>query len=668
MLSGLVGSDGFRIDGALSDIQAGLAVSVLGDLNGDGFADLAVGAPYADQNGTNSGSGFIIFGSSSFFDATFSVTTLDGTNGFRVDGANALDEAFAAVSGAGDVNGDGLSDGILGAPKYGVTVPSSSEEGAAYVGFGSTSPSSASGVLSVEEETRIDGEAAGDRLGEAVTSAGDVNGDGFDDLLVGAPYADQNGTDSGASYVVFGSSSFNATVAVSTLNGTNGFRLDGVTGGDQLGSSVSSAGDLDGDGIDDFAIGAPFAAPNSVNGAGSAYVVFGSTAAFPASLDLSALNGSNGFRLDGDGGHAGDSLAAAGDFNADGFDDLLLGAPRADNSGTDSGSAYVVFGGSSSFASTINLASLNGSNGFRIDGAAANDLLGTAVSTAGDVNGDGFDDLLIGATQGLGPTGPGVAYVIFGGTFVAAGGEVPPVLNVSMLNTPSQGIKLEGVTIGDETGRSVSGGDDINGDGFDDLIIGAPLADNSGANAGSSYVVFGGNFTNAVTQFGSPGADTLIGGIANDVMIGHRGSDTLFGNGGADSLRGGGGDDFLTIGDISFRHVDGGAGEDTLRPGSALSTLDLTTISDNKIEDIEIIDLGGSGPDTLTLQLSDLLNLSGTSNTLKVLGDADDAVSTAGQAFISGGQVVVGGFTFNQFTLGQGVLLVDLNVDTSGIP
>ena len=279
------------------------------------------------------------------------------------------------------------------------------------------------------------------------------------------------------------------------------------------------------------------------------------------------------------------------------------------------------------------------------------------MGSAGDVNGDGFDDLIVGATQS---SGAGVAYVIFGGPGVATTG----VLNVLTL-TISDGLTLPGVNFGDETGASVSSGNDINGDGFDDLVIGAPFADNSGAQAGSSYVVFGGNFSGAVTQVGTAASDTLIGGVAPDVIVGGLGGDAIFGNGGADSLRGGG-NDVLAIGDATFCRIDGGSGDDTLQIDGSFS-LDLTTIANNKIENIENIDLGGSGPNTLTLQLADLLDLSETTNTLKILGDTGDAVSTAGQTFNSDGAVVVGGVSFNQFSSGQGVLLVDLDVDTTGI-
>ena len=187
---------------------------------------------------------------------------------------------------------------------------------------------------------------------------------------------------------------FPANIDLSSLNGTNGFKISGEGGGGYSGRSVASAGDMNGDGFSDLVIAAPEG--------DAAYVVFGAASGIPANLDLSSLDGHNGFKLNGVYSLAGASVASAGDVNGDGLDDLVVGAGSLGD--------YVVFGKTSGFSATFDLSSLDGANGFKINGIPGRG----GVASAGDVNGDGFDDLVIGAAySSVNGYHAGSAYVVF---------------------------------------------------------------------------------------------------------------------------------------------------------------------------------------------------------------------------------------------------------------
>ncbi|MDZ7965061.1 MAG: FG-GAP-like repeat-containing protein [Nostoc sp. DedSLP03] len=411
----LNGTNGFTIKGI--DDFSGNSVSSEGDINGDGINDLIIGAVSVKANGLedyNSGQTYVVFGSKSGFGAQFNLSTLNGTNGFTINGINKFDQSGSSISSGGDINGDGIDDLIIGA--NGASPNGIDNAGQSYVVFGSKGDFGAQFNLSTLNGTNgfaINGINPGDYSGN-VSIAGDINGDGLDDLIIGAPFASPNGERSGQSYVVFGSKSgFDAQFNLSTLNGTNGFAINGINPGDFLGS-VSSAGDFNGDGLDDLIIGAPLADPNG-NYSGQSYVVFGSKNGFGAQFNLSTLNGTNGFTINGiNADDRSGSVSSAGDFNGDGLDDLIIGAPLASPNGIYSGQSYVVFGSKNGFGAQFNLSTLNGTNGFLINGINKFDFLST--SSKGDINSDGLDDLVF-RTNGtsLGEdNGSGKIYAVFG--------------------------------------------------------------------------------------------------------------------------------------------------------------------------------------------------------------------------------------------------------------
>ena len=410
-----------------------------------------------------------------------------------------------------------------------------------------------------------------------------MNGDGYDDIIISAHKAGPNDPASGTSYVVYGrpdvgGNKIGTAIDLTEIEAdTGGFVINGVAENDQSGLSVSGAGDVNGDGFDDLIVGAPYDDPNG-DLSGASFVVFGS--AEGVGVELTELEGAAGadplgFVINGVAAddQSGISVSGAGDVNGDGLDDLIVGAMGADPNGSLSGASYVVFGKADGAAVELSAVELNAGavpTGFIIKGISTDDFSGRSVSGAGDVNGDGLDDLIIGAmgtdgsrdVDGDGDddltSGSGSSFVVYGKT----GGEA---VELSLVASSVGGFVINGVDADDQSGRSVSGAGDVNGDGFADLIVGAPFDDpNGNSYSGASFVVFGGNFTESVTNVGTTAAEIITGTTGDDIIFAGGGTDTITGTAGNDRLSGGNGaDTFVFSTDdgtsriLDFSSIDG---------------------------------------------------------------------------------------------------------------
>ena len=418
----------------------GSSVATAGDVNGDGYADVIVGAPLYDNGQENEGRAFVFHGSASGLSPTPAWTAE----------SNQADARFGmSVATAGDVNNDGYADVIVGVPYYD---DGQENEGAIVVFYGSST-----GLNQINWQGR-ESNQAGARFGSSVGTAGDVNNDGFADVIVGAPYFDRGQTDEGAVAVYHGSASGLSLNPDWTAESNQAEAL--------FGSSVGTAGDVNGDGFADVIVGVPYHS-NDQSREGGAAVYHGTSSGLSPTPSWTAESNQAGAVF-------GFSVGTAGDVNGDGFADVIIGAPNYENGQADEGRAYVYHGSAAGLSATAN---------WSAESNQEMAYFGSSVATAGDVDGDRFFDVIVGAhVFSGGEYGEGRAFVFHGST--AGLGPAPRWT-------------AESNQAGARFGVSVATAGDVNGDGFADVIVGAPFYDNGQPLEGRVFVYHGsaaGNF------------------------------------------------------------------------------------------------------------------------------------------------------------------------------
>jgi len=443
------------------------------------------------------------------------------TTDVQLMGESAGDEVGTSVAAVGDINGDGLDDVLLGAPYDDIDAI---DAGTAYVVFGGLT-----GTLDLSgADARLIGVSSGDAAGMSVGPAGDVDNDGYDDILVGAWYEDTAASDAGAAYLLLGPISGDVNLDDAD------YILTGGSANDYAGSAVTTVGDWDGDGYADLGIGA-YEEDTGASNAGMAYLISG------ASVSSGTLPGVSWAQFSGERSddQVGRNIAAAGDVDGDGQPDLLISAPPEDTGGNASGSVYLVLGPSTGGAVDLRYADA------QLYGEGDNHFAGRTAAGVGDLDNDGYDDIFIGADgEDSVASGNGAAYLWNGpvpsgtrdlsnadtkfvgdtgldyiGRSVAGGGDIDGDGNLDLVmggtgddygDTDAGGgfvalgpfsagtvtkndfyARLYAASTDDKAGYAVSGAFDFNGDGFDDVLVGVPGEDTGGTDAGAAYITFG---------------------------------------------------------------------------------------------------------------------------------------------------------------------------------
>jgi hypothetical protein len=648
---------GFVMRGALSN-----DVSGLGDINGDGLEDILIVSPDSPTvsipgTGTNTlESAYVVYGKATT--AAIDLNNL-GSAGFKMSYTTPGKNKPVSASSLADINGDGLNDMLFAA--WGANK--------AYVIYGKTG----NAQIDLDNVTSAQGFVINGISGRPniteidVAGLGDINGDGRVDFALGQPWVNNF---SGRVYVALGTSNLGNLDASHLAAGTDGFEIVPEGNADGL-TRVSSLGDVNGDGLADILVGA-VAAINAGVETGKAYVLYGRTGTSLSNINLSAVAaGTGGFAINGINANdnIGGSMSGIGDVNGDGLADIAVAAPSSNISGVNNvGKSYVIFGKTST--SAVDLSNL-ATKGFVLIGESAEDKSGSALSAAGDINGDGLADFLV-AARFASANGNMLA----GKTYLIYGKSTNTDIQLSNVTNGTGGFVIKGERVGDGNSQIlVSAGGDINGDGFDDLLVISGTGSNS-----PTYVIFGGTGIAGNSMPGLVQGTNVSGPSDNNdyVLVGTSGNDTLttaLHNGIPRFFGGAGNDEIAVTFNITSAsylankspsgvkaHIDGGTGLDTIKPlGVTVAnaiTLDMTLIPlvgagspviDSRVESIERFNLqedsrfGSNVPNKLIIDTAHILDMTGLNTFNTIAGHAGSVTGTGLGNLVDKHQLMVSG-------------------------
>lgn len=435
--------------------QAGLNIAGAGDVNGDGYQDMLVAAPGASSQ---SGKVYLIFGRSAGLKAMTNLKDAD----VAFIGEKSGDQAGMGIGSAGDFNRDGLADILIGAPFNGAKGYGT---GKVYIVYGRKSGWSSQMKLA-DADVSFVGEASMALAGFAGAGVGDVNKDGYPDLAIGSHGMN---TSAGKVYLVLGGS---PSKFVKNMELSSFPSYKGEASNNYAGYSIAAAGDVNGDSIADYLIGA-YGNSQKASKAGKVYLMLGRTGSYSANMPLSQITSYYLGQSAKD--YAGFSVAGVGDLNKDKRSDFVIGAPGRDEAGDASGMFAVVYGRQGTF-SAYDLGQVNA----RLIGQHTGDNVGAEAAGLGDIDGDGYADMLLSAHYSdLGGQDAGAAYLVRGGA-------------VALSGTTSLGMSST-IFVGeadlDQAGWGVAGVGDVDGDKYADILVSAQGSDVNGAASGMAYLV-----------------------------------------------------------------------------------------------------------------------------------------------------------------------------------